>query len=137
MSKPLFDFQSEFLLGIEEIDAEHRTLVDLLNETHVLISAGDRPAARQRFVETLSAYVNEHFAHEEAFMQRIGFPGLEDHRKIHENFKASFSELKPLIETYDDEAFRKALGDAFAWIVTHIGKTDRRYARFYLEGRSS
>lgn len=135
MSKPLFDFQAEFLLGIDEIDAEHRTLVDLLNETHALISEGQREAARTRFVETLSAYVNEHFANEEAFMERIGFPGIEDHRKIHENFKASFNDLKPLIETYDDEAFRKALGDAFSWIVMHIGKTDRRYARFYLENR--
>lgn len=136
MSKPLFDFQAEFLLGIAEIDAEHRMLVDLLNETHALISSGQREAARQRFVETLSTYVDQHFTNEEAFMQQIGFPGIEDHRKIHENFKASFNELKPLIVTYDDEAFRKALGDAFAWIVTHIGKTDRRYARFYLESRS-
>lgn len=136
MSKSLFDFQAEFLLGIAEIDAEHRMLVDLLNETHALISSGQREAARQRFVETLSTYVDQHFTNEEAFMQQIGFPGIEDHRKIHENFKASFNELKPLIVTYDDEAFRKALGDAFAWIVTHIGKTDRRYARFYLESRS-
>lgn len=136
MSKPLFDFQAEFLLGIAEIDAEHRMLVDLLNETHALISSGQSEAARQRFVETLSTYVDQHFTNEEAFMQQIGFPGIEDHRKIHENFKASFNELKPLIVTYDDEAFRKALGDAFAWIVTHIGKTDRRYARFYLESRS-
>ena len=27
---------------------------------------------------------------------------------------------------------RKALSDAYTWILTHIGKTDRKYAKYYL-----
>jgi hemerythrin len=132
MAKKLFDFEAEFRLGIEVIDNEHVKLVDMLNEVHALISDGKKDEARHYFSDTLSCYVNEHFANEEKFMESFQFPGIEEHKKIHENFKKSFDELKPKIELYDETAFRSALSDAFSWIVGHIGRTDRKYAKFYL-----
>lgn len=136
MASKLFDFDKEFRLGIEAVDKEHIRLVDLLNEVHALLSEGKRDEARRHFSGTLSSYVDEHFVNEERFMESIGFPYLEEHRKIHENFRNSFLALKPQIETYDEAAFRKALTDAFTWIITHIGKTDRRYATFYFSQKS-
>lgn len=132
MAKKLFDFDSEFRLGIDLVDNEHIKLVDMLNEVHVLLSDGKREEAKQYFNEMLSGYVTEHFANEEKFMESIGFPLIEEHRKIHENFKQSFHKLKPLIESYDEAAFRNALSDAYTWIITHIGKTDKKYAVFHL-----
>jgi hemerythrin len=132
MEKKVFDFDKEFKLGIALIDREHIQLVDMLNKTYSLIGEEKKDEARKYFSETLSAYINEHFANEEKFMENIGYPALEEHRKIHENFKKSFNDLKPLIETDNDPAFRKALTDAFTWIIGHIGKTDRKYANFYL-----
>lgn len=133
MAKKIFDFDAEFKLDIEVVDREHIILVDMLNAVHSLIGEGKREEARRYFNETLSAYVDEHFAHEEKFMASIGFPGLEEHRKVHENFKKSFNELKPQIESLDESAFRKALSDAFTWILAHIGKTDKKYATYYHE----
>jgi hemerythrin-like metal-binding protein len=132
MAKKMFDFDKEFKLEIDLIDNEHIKLVDMLNEVYERLAAGKKNEARQYFTETLSSYVNEHFANEEKFMESIGYPGLDEHKKIHENFKKTFQELVPLIESYDDTAFRRALSDAFSWIITHIGKTDKRYASFYL-----
>lgn len=132
MSGKLFDFEAEFKLGIEAMDNEHIKLVDMLNQVHSLIGDGRKNEACAYFSQTLSAYVNEHFASEEKFMESFGFPALDDHKKIHEIFKKSFQELMPLIESYDEAAFRKALTDAFTWIISHIGRTDRKYATFYL-----
>lgn len=137
MANNLFNFEAEFRLGIEAVDKEHVRLVDMLNQVHQLLSEGRRDEARQYFTETLSLYVDEHFANEEKFMESIGFPLLAEHRRIHENFRSSFHELKPLIETYDEAAFRKALTDAFTWIITHIGKTDKRYATHYFAQRAA
>lgn len=131
MAANIFNFDAEFKLDIPQVDTEHNKLVDMLNEVHSLIKAGNKEEARKYFNETLSTYVDEHFANEEKFMEEIGFPGLEEHKRVHENFKKSFNELKPMIDQADDDSFRKALSDAFTWILTHIGKTDKRYARFY------
>jgi hemerythrin len=105
----------------------------MLNQVYALLSEGQKEAARQYFTETLSSYVNEHFANEEQFMASFGYPGLEEHKKIHENFKKTFQDLVPQIASADETAFRKALTHAFTWIITHIGKTDKRYAAAYLE----
>ena len=135
MAKKLFDFESEFMLGIDAMDNEHMQLVDMINQVHALISEGKRDEAREYFNEILSDYVVKHFDDEEKFMEEIGFPGLEMHKKIHENFKQSFYDLQPKIASFDDKAFRAALSDAFSWIITHIGKTDRRYAKYYFESQ--
>lgn len=131
MQKKLFDFDKEFRLGIDAVDNEHVKLVDMLNEVHFLLSDGKRDEARKYFNITLSAYVDEHFANEERFMESFEFPMLEEHRKIHNNFRKSFEELKPQIELLDEDAFRQALSETFAWILSHIGKTDKRYVKYY------
>jgi hemerythrin len=132
MAAKLFDFDKEFKLGIEAIDNEHIQLVDMLNQVHALLSDGNKEEARRYFTETLSLYVNDHFAHEEKFLESIAYPTLDEHKRIHENFKKTFQELIPSIASADETAFRKALTDAYTWIITHIGKTDKRYATFYL-----
>ena len=128
---PMFNFNAEFRLGIDLVDREHSQLVDMLNHTYELLSAGQRAEARRYFEEALTDYIAVHFADEEAFLEEIGYPHLEEHRRIHEQFKQNFAALKPRIASEDDAAFRQALNDAFAWLLVHIGKADRRYARFY------
>ena len=129
----LFNFDDEFKLGIEAADIEHSRLVDMLNTTHELLREGKREEARAYFNKTLGLYVHEHFTNEEAFLESIKYPDLENHKKIHANFRKSFEELAPKIETANNAAFRQALADTFAWIISHIGKTDKKYAKFYFE----
>jgi len=129
----LFNFDDEFKLGAEAADMEHGRLVDMLNRTHELLLEGKRAEARTYFNKTLSNYVHTHFHNEEQFLKSIGYPDVENHHKVHENFRKSFEERKPLIENADDAAFRSALSDVFVWIINHIGKTDRKYAKFYFE----
>jgi hemerythrin-like metal-binding protein len=133
----MFDFDKEFKLGIEAVDKEHVKLVDMLNEVYALLGEGKRDQAYRVFSQTLASYVDEHFTNEEQFMESIGFPYLEQHEKVHANFKDSFQELKPAVESQDDQAFRKALSDTFTWIITHIAKTDRKYADFYASQKSA
>jgi hemerythrin len=130
MADVLFDFETEFKLGIEEIDKEHEKLVSMLNSVHLLLKEGKKEDAISFFRQTLSSYVIEHFSNEEMFMERIEFPQIDEHKKIHINFKKSFMEVLPLIDSYDEAVFRNALTDSYTWIINHIGKTDRKYANF-------
>jgi hemerythrin len=104
----------------------------MLNTVHALVGEGKKPEAIEYFSLNLARYVNDHFAHEQAFMANIGYPQLAEHTQIHENFKKSFMASLPGLASYDDAAFRSALTDAFTWIINHIGRTDRKYAKFYL-----
>jgi hemerythrin len=133
----LFDFDNEFKLGIDEIDREHARLVNMLNDVHSLIREGKKEEACNYFRETLTAYVVEHFTNEEKYMESISFPQIEEHRQIHTNFKQSFVKSLPLIDSYDENAFRNALTDTYTWIINHIGKTDRKYAIYSIENKTA
>jgi len=130
MMQKMFNFEEEFKLGIDTVDKEHIILVEMLNDVYTRLRDGNRDGAVRYLNETLSSYVVEHFTNEENFMASIGYPDLDNHRKVHENFKNQFQNLKPQLETADEEAFRAILNDTFSWIITHIGKTDRKYAEF-------
>ncbi|MBN1264726.1 MAG: hemerythrin family protein [Anaerolineales bacterium] len=131
MTAEMFNFEKEFYLGIESVDKEHKALVQMLNDVYAKLREGDNEGAISYLNGTLSSYVAEHFTNEERFMESIGFPRLEEHRKVHENFKKQFEEIKPQLDTAEKKAFRAVLNDTFSWIITHIGKTDRKYAEYY------
>lgn len=131
----LFNFDNEFKLGIEHIDTEHAGLVNMLNEVHNLIRANEKTKAREYFRETLSAFIGQHFAHEEAFLQEIGYPQIEEHKKIHAQFRQSMEATLSHLDSEDENAFRNGLSDVYTWIINHIGKTDRKYAAFLEDSR--
>lgn len=132
MAKKLFDFDAQLKLGVEAMDNQHIKLVDMINDVQTLLNEGRKDEARSYFVKTLSAYIVEHFSNEEQFLESIGYPSIIEHKRIHQNYRKSFQDLSPLIELKDDDAFREAISDTYKWIVGHIGKTDRKYAEFYL-----
>ena len=137
MTKKLFDFEEQFKLGIDEVDSEHIILVEMLNCTQELLNQNKRDEALGYFSETLSLYVHEHFSNEEAFMASFGFPSLDKHKVVHSNFRRSVDSLKPKIASGDDAAFRRALRDAYMWVVSHIGGVDKEYADYYLAQKNS
>ena len=137
MTQKLFDFEEEFKFGIDEVDNEHIILVDMLNRTQELLNQNKRDEALNYFSETLSSYVHEHFANEEAFMASFDFPDLNRHKIVHSNFRRSVDTWKPKIVSGDNAAFRRALSDTYMWVVAHIGGLDREYADYYLEQKNS
>ena len=133
MATNMFELTDEFKLGIESVDSEHQQLIDMLNHTYQLLNNGQREQARIYFKKALTDYIDEHFANEEAMLINIKYPKLSEHAQVHKQFKLSFQRLAPKIEAGDDAAFRQALADTYTWLISHIGKTDKRYARYYFE----
>ena len=105
----------------------------MLNDAFNLIKENKKKEAQLLFSDTLAKYVNEHFHNEEKFMEQIVFPELEDHRRVHANFKKTFLKLKAEIESsHEENNCRRIFTDTFTWIINHIGKTDKKFADFYL-----
>ncbi len=119
--------------GVEEMDKDHQMLVDYLNEVYALLRDGKRQEAMKVFKDALLQFVEVHLAREEKFMEAIGYPELEAHKKLHEIFRKVLYDLLPEVEKGDAEAFREALAIAWGWLMTHIGKTDKKYGEYAKE----
>ncbi len=75
----MYHFTDDCLIGVEEIDNEHRELFRIINETQDLLDnqiISDKYDRIIAMVERLEHYAEEHFEHEEDYMESIRHPEL-------------------------------------------------------------
>lgn len=124
-SAELLQWSDDYRLGIPGVDQEHRTFFGLLRDIETCLASGDDPGARAA-LGALRDYAEEHFAHEEEFLEAVNYPDLARHRGEHAVF---LRDVKVLEATTAVPTTVAALM-ARAWIATHILGTDRRYTRW-------
>jgi hemerythrin-like metal-binding protein len=121
------DWQAAYSVGVLSIDEQHRALLDIINRLHGVMSRGGAADELKGVLGELVAYTLYHFSHEEQMMDRCGYPGLAEHKRIH---SALLGQV---------EAFQKELVGGRAtvslqlmtflkdWLSKHILETDMRY----------
>ena len=137
---PILAWDGNLSVGIEELDRQHRAFVEVVRKLHdVLTEQGvvELRKAGEQALEGVQDYMREHFPAEEGFMERIGFPGLEEHRRLHRDFALQFDEFhrqyREGLVVLNSEIM-KWLQD---WFLDHLATEDRKYASFYREGRGT
>lgn len=119
--------------GIADVDAEHRGLLDLLNQAApILIQAGGvERAVIDRLLEGLLSYAAHHFLTEETLMAAVAMEpsALEHHRATHARFTEQVREMAASIHSGDAVAGDKLLSFLASWLVMHILGEDQAMAR--------
>jgi hemerythrin-like metal-binding protein len=124
---PLITITSKLITGIPSIDAQHRQLVDAINQLHEAMKQGKGRDQIAPTLDFLVRYVSEHFAHEERLMAQAGFPGLASHSTQHQGFATKVGEM---VNAY--KAGSAVMGVEVSrflanWIQEHIQRTDMAY----------
>ena len=93
-----FQWADDMVIDNGPIDADHRHLVDLVNQLHTATSEGRGVEIVGQILEELIRYTSDHLRREEAQMEAVHFPNLEGHRKGHAHFVNSLRELQQRYE---------------------------------------
>ena len=106
------DWSEELAIGDAQVDAQHRRLFELVHELATAI-------ALDYGLDELLRYSFEHFADEEALMERIGYPDLAEHRQWHGELATEFDGFWEdyLAERIDRQAL---LGFLAKWLYHHV-----------------
>ncbi|MCH5264583.1 MAG: hemerythrin family protein [Lachnospiraceae bacterium] len=126
----MFQFTEDCLLGVEEIDEEHRHLFELLNEGCDMLYneyRGDKYEEIKELLGELEDYADQHFAHEEAYMEQICDPELILQRPQHLSFRETIVEF--MLHNIDDEEEQQELLEELMnflakWLYHHILGSD-------------
>ena len=126
-----------FSVGIEMVDADHRQLLQLLNEADQLrwrlIKEGDVDISLVKdILDKLLEYTARHFAFEEALMKEFSYPDLEAHAQIHQNLIRSLLLLQKEFRKEGISILPKMIVFLSTWWSSHILSTDMEYSS-YLE----
>ncbi len=122
-------------VGIELIDEQHKMLIKHINELGRSLESGQGPAKVAATLNFLIDYTNFHFTAEENHMAANDYPELEYHKKRHEEFKTTLSNLE---EDLEEEGATQLLADSIdtllvKWLFEHIRTVDGAFGEFLKE----
>ena len=123
-----YKFTNNCLIGVDQIDDEHRELFRLVGEVQDLLHdkwTDDKYFEICDVVERLKEYAAEHFRHEEEYMEQIGHPELEMQREQHAQFCEKVNEVDVRSAEGDQQAFiEDILSFLVKWLYRHIMGSD-------------
>jgi hemerythrin-like metal-binding protein len=118
-------WEDQYALGHDEIDRQHRQIVDLLNELYDGVRDGIKEERMAAILDGLCRYAETHFAFEEAVLAKIGYPNLAAHRRQHAWWRAKAHEFQARFQSHDREICQDAFTMARNWWLEHIQHEDR------------
>ena len=111
--------------GIDEIDVQHRRIVDYINRLYELRKTPDRQSLAEVIGETVD-YTLSHFAFEEAMMEEAGYMFSGPHKRVHELFTRRVGEMQARFEAGEDIT-NELHGMLSRWLFNHIRNEDHGY----------
>lgn len=120
-------------IGIDEIDEQHKKWINFHNHMHDSIlglNGKDSDTEAKEVVKAMMDYTVYHFKCEREYMEKISYPDLVPHIRLHSRFED---------EVY--QHFRAVIDGEFIiptqviklmkqWICYHITKEDRKIGEF-------
>lgn len=133
-TKQFAEWSDELSVGIEEIDAQHKMLVGLLNRLY------DEAIVHQASAETLNDILHElveytiiHFAVEESLFRIFDYPATEIHTKHHNELKVQVAELQEKLKRGEATLNVELMMFLKKWLQYHIIEEDKLYGPFLIQ----
>jgi len=117
-------------VGVPEIDADHRRIIDLVNKLHEGLTGLDPGAVVSDSLAALVDYTEYHFSREERAMEHCTYPARQEHMVSHRRFE---EDLRCFQDDYNrafpegegaKEVGERLLAYLKAWLVGHIIHAD-------------
>jgi hemerythrin len=122
----LLTWKSEYSVGIEAVDFEHREMIDLINELYDEMSDKQDQDSIDQFLGDIHATISAHFALEERVMRRSDYDEYEAHKDDHEEL---LDQIRDLMDSFDhdpESGLRLLQEQLSDWFANHFSTFDAR-----------
>jgi hemerythrin len=120
-----------YSVNIPPIDAQHKSLFDLLNQLHdeIVIKKSNHDIIGAA-LEELIQYTKTHFELEERFLESMHYPEMAKHKAKHEALTRQVMKLQQEFAAGKTAMATEVMNFMLAWLTNHILRTDKQYAAF-------
>jgi hemerythrin len=115
---------------VQEIDDDHRKLVDLFNMLSHSVEEGDEPKYIEAVLEELISCTAWHFRHEERLMVKYGYKDYDEHLSEHQKLIESARELQQKLKQEGHQISNQNIGFLENWLTEHILVDDMRLGSY-------
>jgi hemerythrin-like metal-binding protein len=123
-----FTWKNSFCIGIKELDEQHRSLLECLNDCHTQVSNDKRAVIDADLLTRLKAYAAEHFHVEEETMRLFGYTGMGPQEQQHRYFMSQIAELETALAQDRATSVQSVLAFLRDWFLEHILSQDKKFA---------
>jgi hemerythrin-like metal-binding protein/PAS domain S-box-containing protein len=120
------DWSDGLLTGMDDIDDDHRKLIDIINELGRLRGSNSSPDSLIKTFGELKDYTVYHFQREQALMNdwSVNKTHKSMHLKAHAGFIARIEKAGELIDAHPNYVVDHVLGFLVGWLLHHISDVD-------------
>ncbi|MBL0312648.1 MAG: hemerythrin family protein [Holophagaceae bacterium] len=126
---PYFLWSPELSIGIKEIDLQHKSLIQAVNALYDAFQSEEGERDLSWIIHFLANYTVEHFATEEALMERIGYPRFNEHLRLHEELLQQVGAFLAKFNAGTAGISEDLLEFLKQWLLVHIGSEDKTLAK--------
>lgn len=126
-------FDDNLITGNKTIDEQHKELIDRIQQFVSACESEDARVKAIKMLDYLDEYTEFHFKEEEKLQKDVGYPGLEEHIKKHEEFRHTVKVLYDYLDENEgpDEKFMEQVKiNVIDWLFGHIKTFDRSVAEY-------
>lgn len=129
---PLLCWNEKFSVGIDEIDRQHKQLMNLINNIDEEISKGGSYAQFAPIVEELVSYTRQHFAYEEKLLKANQCPDFEQHQQSHLLLYKEILDWQKKVQNCNQTQLKELMTMLKLWFPSHILIADKKDAEFLM-----
>jgi hemerythrin len=130
---PLLAWEDRFLVGNDEIDGQHKRLLELINSVYDVYVKGDEGDKLYEIIYGLIDYAAYHFKTEEEYMEQFKneYAEYKLHKEEHNDFIVHVvNYFVDYAEGRVQEIPKSVLDYLVKWFTGHTTGTDKRFALF-------
>lgn len=117
-------------IEVDEIDDDHRKLVNLFNILLHAVNDGESPEYLAAVLTELVNCTIWHFSHEERLMLKYGYESMEEHKAAHQELIRGAGELQEKILKAGNTIANEDIEYLERWLTEHILTDDMRLGAF-------
>jgi methyl-accepting chemotaxis protein len=130
-SMTLMDWNDSFSVNIQEIDNQHKCLIDLINQVYKGMMMNEGKEVLGKALGDLVDYTKTHFGYEERMFKQHEYPDTQSHIAKHEKLVGQVMDFYNKFQSGEVEVDNELLKFLKDWLVSHIMGTDREYSDFF------
>ncbi len=125
---PLLAWTDKLSVGVGVLDEDHKRLIDLVNQLYDAMQAGHGKEPLSRILDGLIQYTKMHFAREESFFARTGYPEAAAHKQEHDALTRQVIDIHQRHSAGASAALTlEVMHFLKNWLVQHIQGSDQKY----------
>jgi hemerythrin len=127
-------WHDDFSVGVRLLDDQHKRMIEIVNQLagHPQVAVDSELVSDS--LTRLTQYALEHFHDEESLMEAVGYPDLERHKALHQEFRQKIAECCVAATLHVGVMPHALVAYLHDWLSEHVLVEDMKY-KPWLAGR--